>query len=595
MATEYRSVDERQRPFGVVTGDNFYGIDVNPFAIDIAKVTMALAKKLSIDEFHTSERTLPLDNLDNNFKAMDALVGPSGARTPWFKSDVIIGNPPFLDARKMTMELGREYVRRVAEAYPEVPRRADHCTYWFHRAHLELKACTPEDPFAGRAGLVGTQNVRNNNSRQGGLDLIAATGTIVEAVDNQPWSGEANVHVSIVNWINSQDSAVVPRVKRLWFRVPGKPGPRSRRPRGAAATLKRYELDTREVQHLNSALRDGVDVSAAQRLACNLDPKRCFEGIQPGHEGFRLSASEFESTIPAADRGTVVFPYLAGTELLTSTHEAPGEYLIDFGTLDLLDARVHEVPFAIVQERVLPKWAANAEAERQETGRESGEHQSRLRTWWQLKRRRTDLLQAIAPLARFVVCSRVTKRPIFAFVSTARRPDSSLSCFAFEDDYSFGVLQSSVHAAWFVAQGSKLTERLRYTPDSVFDTFPWPQHPATARIEAVAVAAVTLRRVRARGMAGRAGGLRSLYRSLDLPGEHPLKTAQLTLDEAVLAAYGFEPRRDVLEQLMDLNSAVARRIGSAEPVTSPGIPAAFPHPERLVSADFLGSATVGLL
>jgi hypothetical protein len=28
-----------------------------------------------------------------------------------------------------------------------------------------------------------------------------AGGTIVEAVDNQPWSGEANVHVPIANWV----------------------------------------------------------------------------------------------------------------------------------------------------------------------------------------------------------------------------------------------------------------------------------------------------------------------------------------------------------------------------------------------------------
>jgi len=53
-------------------------------------------------------------------------------------------------------------------------------------------------------GLVGTQNIRNNKSRVGGLDHIAAGGTIVEAVDNQPWSGEANVHVSIANWVSHQ-------------------------------------------------------------------------------------------------------------------------------------------------------------------------------------------------------------------------------------------------------------------------------------------------------------------------------------------------------------------------------------------------------
>ena len=67
---------------------------------------------------------------------------------------------------------------------------ADYCVYWFRRAHDHLPDCTKNEPLVGRAGLVGTQNIRNNKSRVGGLDHIVATGTIVEAVDNQPWSGD---------------------------------------------------------------------------------------------------------------------------------------------------------------------------------------------------------------------------------------------------------------------------------------------------------------------------------------------------------------------------------------------------------------------
>jgi hypothetical protein len=113
---------------------------------------------------------------------------------------------------------------------------------------------------------------------------------------------------------------------------------------------------------------------------------------------------------------------------------------------------------------------------------------------------------------------------------------------------------------WFIGKCSKLTERFRYTPKSVFDTFPWPQFdmggaPAPgaadralavgtgapkgcregaatdtrgacaplskqsiAKIEAVAEAARELRRVRAEALAKLKGGLRALYRTLELPG-----------------------------------------------------------------------------
>jgi hypothetical protein len=75
-------------------------------------------------------------------------------------------------------------------------------------------------------------------------------------------------------------------------------------------------------------------------------------------------------------------------------------------------------------------------------------------------------------------------------------PGDALSCFAFSDDYSFGILQSGIHWSWFIAICSKLKCDFRYTPESVFDTFPWPQKPKHEDIKAVAEAAVTLRALR---------------------------------------------------------------------------------------------------
>jgi hypothetical protein len=79
------------------------------------------------------------------------------------------------------------------------------------------------------------------------------------------------------------------------------------------------------------------------------------------------------------------------------------------------------------------------------------------------------------------------------------------------------------------------------------------------------------------------GGLRALYRTLELPGANPLKDAHAALDAAVLAAYGFTAKKDLLAQLLELNLAVAQRLEKAEPVTFPGIPATFPKPETLIS------------
>ncbi len=200
-----------------VTAQQFFGMDILPFAIELAKVTMMIARKLAIDELHIAdEPPLPLDNLDQNFQCTDALISPLSPQssalstTSWPTADVIIGNPPFLGAKRLKPERGPDYVNALRNLYPEVPGMADYCVYWFRRAHDHLPVCTPDRPEAGRAGLVGTQNIRNNQSRVGGLDHIVKRGggVIVEAVDNQPWSGEANVHVSIANWVKTK---VVPR------------------------------------------------------------------------------------------------------------------------------------------------------------------------------------------------------------------------------------------------------------------------------------------------------------------------------------------------------------------------------------------------
>jgi hypothetical protein len=64
------------------SAQNFYGLDILPFAVETAKVTMMIARKLAIDELHITERALPLDNLDHNFIAADALLAPEGLPAP---------------------------------------------------------------------------------------------------------------------------------------------------------------------------------------------------------------------------------------------------------------------------------------------------------------------------------------------------------------------------------------------------------------------------------------------------------------------------------------------------------------------------------
>ncbi len=581
-----------QKRLGFVTARQFFGLDINPFAVELAKVTMMIARKLAIDELHVSEQPLPLDNLDKNFIAGDALIDANGQPVKWHKADVIIGNPPFIGAKFMKPQLGADYVNAVRKAYPEVPGMADYCVYWLRKAHDHLPECTKDDPVAGRAGLVGTQNIRNNQSRVGGLDYIVKTGTIVEAVDNQPWSGEANVHVSIVNWINTQAAKLVPAERKLWIRVNGDKVIRKPRKRGAGPASKEYELESLPSTIINSSLSNQIDVSRAVVLRVN--EGFCYTGQYPRHDGFMLDA-ELAARMLHANKANraVIWPFVVGRELLSEGLE--NRWVIDFQTRDIYSSKEFREPFAHLERETLPYITAKAKEERKKTSKDTGQDQNWLNTWWQHFRSRPELIAKIGKLKRYIVCSRVTKRPIFVFLSSRIRPGDALTCFPLGDDYSFAVLQSYSHWRWFITKCSKLKSDFRYTPESVFDTFPWPQYPTAKQVEAVAKAGREVRRVRDANLPKIKGGLRALYRTLELPGANPLKDAHAELDAAVLAAYGFSAKKDLLAQLLALNLEVARRIEGGEPVVAPGIPPDYPHPKKLITDDCIQPRPLSLV
>ena len=572
-----------------VNARQFFGMDINSFAIELAKVSMMIGRKLAIDELHVAdEKDLPLDNLDANFKTVDALISFTGesnipTKTPWPAADVIIGNPPFLGSRYLAQERGYEYVRVVYELYPEIPKMADYCVYWFRRANEHLPTCEKADPLSGRAGLVGTQNIRNNEAREGGLDHVVSSGVIIEAVDDQPWSGDANVHVSIVNWVKTQDKSLLPKKMKLWKRLKQLPGVKIKRVKGELAS-KKYELVIEECDEINAAISGETDVTAARELACNTEPQRVFQGQNPANEDFMIEPEEAKELIRKNPKlKEVLFPYMIGRDLVDDG--VPSRWIIDFAKKNLLEASSYPIPFEKLKATVMPAVLARAQEERKATGKDKTRWTRMAERWWQFRDYQPGTMNAIFQIPRYIVCSRTTKRPIFAFLSKDVHPDTKLMVFPFADDYSFGILQSHSHWLWFVTKCSKLKSDFSYTPSSVYDTFPWPQSPSKKQVDAVAAAAVAVRKVRAEALAVTSGGLRAVYRTLELPGKHPLKDAHAALDKAVLDAYGFDAKKDLLAQLLELNLTVSALEKQGKPVTSPGIPKTYGDATNLITKD----------
>src|SRR5262249_37298382 len=161
-------------------------------------------------------------------------------------------------------------------------------------------------------------------------------------------------------------------------------------------------------------------------------------------------------------------------------------FVIDFHPRDMFAAGKYAKLFKMVKSEVLParKAAAAAEIKRNKGALEESpkakinqHHQNFLNRWWLLSYPRPELISKVVAIPRYIACARVTKRPIFEFVCKRIRPSDALQVFTLGDDYSFGILQSGIHWEWFVARCSTLKGDFRYTSDTVFDSFPWPQSP----------------------------------------------------------------------------------------------------------------------
>jgi hypothetical protein len=592
--------DKRQfEKVGTASGispKQFFGLDVNENAVETAKVTLMLARRLASHSAHEFwdahadmfpghdthalqfEKDLPLDNLDDNIKCADALF------TPWPDADAIIGNPPFIASRNFAREHGYEYTRKVYTAFPDVPKMADLCVHWFRLAHDRLK-------HGGRAGLVGTKTIRQNEAREASLDYIVNNGGVItEAISTQVWSGDAQVHVSLVNWVKPPKKLTpdfwLPKTKKLFTQL---------------GDAKDSHWKREDVQLIGPTLSAKFDVTVAKQLQANEKPRLVFQGQNPVHEGFFLQPQEAAHILKEQpDIREVLFPYLIGEDLVAKG--GPTRWIIDFGQREMTEAMHYKTAFERVKKLVMPDVLAKAETEKKATGKESTRWTRMANRWWQFRDYQPGTMTAIAKLPRYIACPRVTKRPVFEFISSSIHPDNALAVFAFADDYSFGILQSEIHWEWFTVKCSTLTARFRYTSDTVFDTFPWPQFEISpsqssrpsrdtlGKIRAVAEAAVALRKLRHEIMQSNGWSLRELYKSLETPGENRLRDAHAALDAAVRAAYGMKPAEDILAFLLKLNLELAAKEAKGEPITPPGLPKYYPDPKKLVTDDCIKPA-----
>uniref|UniRef100_UPI0037CB39C0 DNA methyltransferase n=1 Tax=Salinibacterium sp. TaxID=1915057 RepID=UPI0037CB39C0 len=494
---------------------NVKGIDIEPIAVLIARVTLWMGHRQMVDRFGEAEPVLPLIDL-SGIRAADAL------RADWPEVDAIIGNPPFLGGGQLRGVLGDEYVTWLQKAFDTGIR--DLCTYWFRRSQDHLKV-------GQRAGLVGTNSISQNMGREASLDYVVQHGGVItDAVASQVWPGDAKVHVSIVNWVKQPVEAPA-----------------------------RFELDGDPVSGIRSDLREKL-LSDWRPTALAANASRCFEGPSPKAKGLVIAESEATRLLlQTSSNQEVVRRYLTARDIAETPDQSPSRWVIDFGVRSLEISARYSGPMEVVRKDVKPE----REIQRTYMGH-----------WWQFARGRGNMRIALLPLDRYVAVARHGKRVSLAWVDSATLASDATNVFAFDDDYSMGILMSRAHDAWAWAQSSTLKGDLRYTPTTVFATFPWPDLVTDAARAKVSAAASTLYARRSELCLEHNLGLTKLYNLMDDGAFTDLAALHRALDVAVAAAYGWpasvaQDGPELVRRLTELNREIVQDGRAYDPFGTP--------------------------
>ena len=539
-----------RRSFPAVGPANVRGIEINPYAAELARVSVWIGEIqwMRRNGFSGDARPIlkPLETID----CRDAILTTDVQEPEWPVADVVIGNPPFLGDRVMRDGLGHEYTERLRRAYRgSVPASADLVCYWFQKAG----SLVAEGKLA-KVGLVATNSIRGGNNRPV-LDRIVDESAIFDAWSDEPW---------IV------DGAAV-RVSLICFA-----------PKSAALAVF---LNGSSATRIHADLTEGAtDLTRVSRLESNRAV--AFLGVyKNGPFDIPGDSARKWLLLPANPNGRrnsdVLKPRMNGMDL---TRRSSDQWIIDFGaSLTEAEAALYEAPFAHVLEHVKPVRLRRRRA--------------RHRTfWWRHGETRPGLWRAVRGMARFIATPTVSKHRLFAWLDARVCPDHQLIVIARDDDTTFGILHSRFHEAWSLRLGTSLEDRPRYTPTTTFETFPFPEGlspniPASEYrddLRAVAIAEAARRLVDLRdrwlnppewvnweeepvqGYPKRAVGrddaatkelkARTLTRLYNARPQW-LTDAHATLDAAVAAAYGWEhdiAQEQALQELVALNLARSR-------------------------------------
>ena len=484
---------DSKNPIKVSIGQ-FYGIEINDFAVTVAKTALWIAEsqmmKETTDIIHHEIDFLPLKSYAN-ITAGNALRMDWEDVVPKAKLNYIMGNPPFigysLQSKEQKEDIRAIYVDEKGKPY-KTAGKIDYVSGWYFKAAQMMEKNTIHTAFVSTNSITQGEQVAGVWKplyERFNVHIDFAHRTFI-------WNSEANdkahVHCVIVGY----STAASTKPKKLFS-----------------------DDSFHIVENINAYLTDAPDIFIESRKKPLCNALVMTTGNRPADGGHLIiEANDYDDFIAREPQAKKYIKQLTGATEFINNKER--------WCLWLVDANISEL-------RKMPLVLERIEACKQDRLNSPDKGRQKLADTPMIFR------ETINP-SSYIIVPRVSserRRYIpLGFLDDTIIPTDSATIIENASNYEFGILTSNIHMAWMRAVAGRLKSDYRYSKDIVYNNFPWPNptEAQKAKIEETAQGILDARAQHAHA------SLADLYDDTFMPSD--LRKAHQENDKAVAAAYG---------------------------------------------------------
>ncbi len=471
----------------------FYGIEINDFAVTVAKTALWIAESQMMQETEELMQItldfLPLKSYANIMEA-NALRIDWKSVVPKEKLSYIMGNPPFVGSSMMNKEQKQQAVEIFGNI--KLSNSIDYVGAWY------FKACDLMKETNIKAALVSTNSITQ------GEQVAPLWGTLFErfpihidfAHKTFRWDSEANLKAHVHCVIIGFSLGEIPPVRRIFDN-------------------DRFIT----AENINAYLVDAPNVFITSRSKPICAVPKMTKGNQPTDGGnFILSETEKEELIQKdSSIACCIRRYIGAKDFLNNNEVRYCLWLKDVSPSVYRHNKEIQRRLAAIKEMRANSTAAPT--------RKFAE-----KPYLFFSTPQTDANYLIIPRH-----SSENRRYIpIGFMTPEYIASDACAVICDAELYLFGILMSNVHNAWMRVVAGRLKSDYRYSGNVVYNNFPWcsPTPEQKAKIEKTAQMILDARAKYPDC------SLADLYDETTMPPE--LRKAHQANDKAVMLAYGFD-------------------------------------------------------